>query len=259
MVFYLTVFYRKEDAIMEKKGISLDLYRGALYENYVCMFTLANSFFYGIETARDYPKAIHWYKKVVSKRDKESREVRGKAYNFLGICYLEGFGVTANYGEAYDFFNRGGNLGCPEAICNKGYMLNNGLGVAKDLLMAKRCYRKADRLGCAEAKNNLALMYQSGQADCKSVECVIELYKAAAEKGSVNAMNNLGITYFHGIGISPDLIEAHKWFKKAKNQERPDEWYGIPFSNEDKLKVSPPEPNCFDINIVSQTVCQISA
>ncbi len=38
---------------------------------------------------------------------------------------------------------------------------------------------------------------------------------AAAKEGNVSAMYSLGYLYYYGLGVSRNVIEAMKWFKKA--------------------------------------------
>lgn len=52
--------------------------------------------------------------------------------------------------------------GDPEATLFLGYVHRNGLGVARDDVVAARWYRKAAEMGQPEAQYELALMYELG-------------------------------------------------------------------------------------------------
>ena len=46
-------------------------------------------------------------------------------------------------------------------------------------------------------------------------------YREAAEKGDAKAQFNLGNCYFNGWGVSKNMAEAVKWYKKAARQGIP--------------------------------------
>jgi TPR repeat protein len=55
-----------------------------------------------------------------------------------------------------------------------------------------------------------------GAISQKSAEFLLRSRLADAEGGDVDALFELGITYSTGrLGVSVDLIEAHKWFNLA--------------------------------------------
>ena|SRR5690348_128701 len=55
-----------------------------------------------------------------------------------------------------------------------------------------------------------------GAISQKSAEFLLRSRLADAESGDVDALFELGITYSTGrLGVSVDLIEAHKWFNLA--------------------------------------------
>jgi len=43
-------------------------------------------------------------------------------------------------------------------------------------------------------------------------------YRAAAERGDAEAQFNLGVCYKNGWGVTKDLAEAVRWFRKAARQ-----------------------------------------
>ena len=44
-------------------------------------------------------------------------------------------------------------------------------------------------------------------------------FRKAAEQGHPAAQNRLGVMYERGEGVSPDLIEAYKWYTLAAEQK----------------------------------------
>ena len=43
-------------------------------------------------------------------------------------------------------------------------------------------------------------------------------YRAAAERGDARAQYNIGVCYYNGYGVSQDVVEAVKWWRKAARQ-----------------------------------------
>ena len=73
-------------------------------------------------------------------------------------------------------------LGSESAMCQLGYMYDQGLGVDVDFKNAREWYEKAANLGYSDAQCNLGYIYQEG------------------------------------IGVEVDYKEAMKWYLKAAEQ-----------------------------------------
>ena len=161
------------------------------------------------------------------------------------------FGI-GEYAIAWQLCQASADRGSAMAQVNMGLMLRNGYGVAKDLEAAATWYRKAADQGLARAQWLLGRMYENGEgvpqdiakaakwhslsADqgSRSEQTTLgffymdapefpqhealsaKWYLRAAEQGGGFAQYTLGFMYSEGFGVSPDLVQAHKWWSVAR-------------------------------------------
>jgi TPR repeat protein len=105
------------------------------------------------------------------------------AQTILGICYLDGSDVEADYGEAFRLLTSASEKRVPRAMTNLARMYAKGLGTAKNIVEAVR------------------------------------LYESAAEAGEFLAQVQLGRIYSRGAGVPTDLEAAMRWYSAAADQE----------------------------------------
>lgn len=73
--------------------------------------------------------------------------------------------------------------------------------------------------GLPKVMNQLASIYYNGEGVSPNHVEALRWFKKAAEAGDATAMNNVGILYYHGAdGVSQDTDEAFKWFKKGADK-----------------------------------------
>lgn len=95
----------------------------------------------GVGYPRDLEKAKFWLTKAANKN-------YATAINELGLVYES----IKEYQKALELFHRAAKLNYKYALYNLGRFYENGLGVDKDLVLAKQWYLKAARLGHTIAK-----------------------------------------------------------------------------------------------------------
>ena len=66
---------------------------------------------YGEGTAKDYTKAIYWL-------EKSAAQNFSGAYNNLGICYSNGYGVAQDKYKALEYYQKAADLGNKKALEN---------------------------------------------------------------------------------------------------------------------------------------------
>ncbi|WP_455243941.1 tetratricopeptide repeat protein [Petrachloros mirabilis] len=101
------------------------------------------------------------------------------AQNELGLLYMAGAGVSQNYGQA------------------------------------KQWFEKAAKQGHAEAQVNLGVLYLRGDGAPQSAQMALFWFNRAAEQGDPPAFAKLGRMYEKGHGVPKDVIQAHMWFNLA--------------------------------------------
>ena len=72
--------------------------------------------------------------------------------------------------------------------------------------------------GNAEAQRNLDVCHENGNGVSKDMTEAVKRYRKAAEQGVANAQLNLGLCYYNGEGVSKDMAEAAKLWRKAAEQ-----------------------------------------
>lgn len=137
-----------------------------------------------LEAEKNYAEAIAWYGKAAAQG--ETNAMRN-----LGVCYLDGKGVTKEPAEAATWFRKAADLGSQDAPEDLGDLYQDGIGVAKDEAAAAGWYRKGAERGDGKAMNSLAACYWNGQGVSKSPRDAINWWKKAVDAGSDNARKNL--------------------------------------------------------------------
>lgn len=109
------------------------------------MNNIGNFYLHGKGVAKDYDKAFSWYQKAA--------ELSGNAAAqcSLGMCYQYGYGTEINYEKARCFYELSAKQGLGLAHYRMGLLYEQGLGVTKDIRMAKQYFGEALHLGCREA------------------------------------------------------------------------------------------------------------
>ena len=99
----------------------------------------------------------------------------------LGVCYLNGRGVQADYSEAAAWFQKAAAGGIPEAMRELGSLLMEGCGVPKDEARARELFEQGARLGDPVCQFFLARCIAEGIGGAKDSEAACRLYEQAAE------------------------------------------------------------------------------
>jgi TPR repeat protein len=58
-------------------------------------------------------------------------------------------------------------------------------------------------------------MYEDGAGVSKDLAEAARWYRKAADAGDARGMNNLGGMYEYGAGVSKNVAEAVRWYRKA--------------------------------------------
>ena len=131
----------------------------------------------------------------------------------IATRYAEGRGVPQNYEEAARWLERAANLA--PAQFRLGSLYEKGLGVKKDLEIARQLYTAAGEKGNAKAMHNLAVLYAEGIDGKPDYASAAQWFRKSADRGISDSQYNLGILYARGIGVEQNLPESYKWFALA--------------------------------------------
>lgn len=86
--------------------------------------------------------------------------------------------------------------------------------------------------GEAEAQNALGEAYYDGKGVTENLTEAVKWYKKAAFQENAKAQNNLGICYYYGNGVEEDRKEALKWYTRAAEQGNADAQNSLGYSYE---------------------------
>jgi hypothetical protein len=135
-------------------------------------------------------------------------------YN-VGMCYMQGIGGARDGMLAFESFRMAAEAGHPEAINNIGGCYRDGVIVRRSPEMAVRWFEKSAELGNAYGQLNYALALQRGDGVPQDLEKSVELLKASCAQGCAEAMDAYGMCHYSGLGVRRDQALAAAWFRKS--------------------------------------------
>ena len=132
----------------------------------------------------------------------------------LGQANIEAGGLQ----EGANLIRKSANKDLPIAQYRLAKLHEKGIGVAKDLKLARKWTEKSARGGNIKAMHDLAVFMAEGEGGEQTYAGAVEWFRKAAEFDIVDSQYNLGVLYEQGLGISPNPQEALFWFQiAAKN------------------------------------------
>lgn len=109
------------------------------------MNNIGNLYLHGKGVEKDYDKAFAWYQKATELSGNAAAECS------LGMCYQYGYGTKIDYEKARGFYEASAKQGFGLAYYRMGLLYEQGLGVVKDIRIAKQYFGEALHRGCREA------------------------------------------------------------------------------------------------------------
>ena len=136
----------------------------------------------------------------------------------LGVRLFEGRGVTRDFAQAAQWFEKAALQNFAPAQYRLGSLYEKGLGVKRDSVKAKTLYQRAADRGNIRAMHNLAVLYAEG-ADAKpDYTAAAQWFRKAAEYGVRDSQYNLAILYARGLGVAQNISQSWVWFSLASAQ-----------------------------------------
>lgn len=149
---------------------------------------------------------------------KHAEAGNARAQYTLGKCYLYGYGVDKDPGQAIPWLCKAAEQDDLMAQNAIGSCCMIGEGVEKDPEMAVKWFRMAAEQNLANAQFNLGLCYLYGQGVEKDPEQAIKWFLKAADQNLADAQFNLGLCYLNGQGVEKNAEQAVKWLRMAADQ-----------------------------------------
>ena len=218
----------------------------ALLDHPTAQYNLAQFYFRGFGTKRDFEKAIYWMRKAVENGDEDAPEqlaayekTAADAKDALAgdsqaqadyAKFLMQAGNSTeqpekdlNYAECVKWAQKAADQGNADGMWIMGLAYEHGRGVAQNSSKAVEYYQQGAELGNDQAMNSYAAYISRGNVPGKTAKDAFELIKKAAEKGNVLAMRNLGHCYQFEEGTHHDMQQAIFWYEKYLEHEEDEE------------------------------------
>ena len=132
--------------------------------------------------------------------------------------YAAGDAVIADEQQAVAWYQKAASQGNASGQNNLGWMLTNGLGIARDDAGALRQFKLAARKGNAFAMDNLGWMAEEGRGQPVDAAEAQRWYRLAEARGNAPARNHLALLYARGKGVPRDDAAAVSDFRAAALQ-----------------------------------------
>jgi len=93
-----------------------------------------------------------------------------------------------------------------------GLLYNGGVGVSQDYAQAKEWFEKAAKQGHVGAQSDLGTLYLQGAGAPQSAQMAMFWFSQAAGHGDGLASAKLGWMYAERQGVIQDSFQAHMWY-----------------------------------------------
>lgn len=172
---------------------------------------MGNRFRRGEDSARDYRKAVHWYRKA-------AEQGFAGAQNNLANMYEEGHGVAQDFSEAAKWYRRAAEQEDSYAQHSLGRMHLEGRGVPRDFLEAVRWFHRAADKRHPAAFRDLGNMYWKGLGASKDNVSAYMWWKLGAEYGDEESerLQNMIAEKMIPVEIHEAEKMAEEWMQKKK-------------------------------------------
>ncbi|MAN75180.1 MAG: hypothetical protein CME84_13980 [Henriciella sp.] len=125
---------------------------------------------------------------------------------------------AGDYTSGPSMIRRAAEQGQPAAQYRLAKLHESGLGVPRDLQMAREWTERAANGGNVKAMHDLAVYYAEGEGGPQSYAGAAEWFRKAADYGLTDSQYNLAVLYEAGLGISEDASQALYWYAVAAQQ-----------------------------------------
>ena len=117
---------------------------------------------------------------------------RVAAMSSIGHTYLHGVGgVPQDYDQAFEWFTRAADNGCPQAMYHLGLCNAKGYGTPVDPALALQWYEKSAARGDEDAMYEVGVCHECGSGTVADKEAARGWYRKAADRGQEEAAERL--------------------------------------------------------------------
>lgn len=125
---------------------------------------------------------------------------------------------AGDYTSGPTMIRRAAEQGLAAAQYRFAKLHESGLGVPRDLEMARQWTERAASGGNVKAMHDLAVYYAEGEGGPQTYTGAAEWFRKAADYGVTDSQYNLAVLYEAGLGVSENPTEALYWYAVAASQ-----------------------------------------
>ena len=166
------------------------------------------------EVNRILGEAVGYFKKAADKGDANG------LYN-LGMCHMQGIGVSQDDQNAFVNFQSAAEKGHPEAMNNVALFYREGRVVEKNLKWSANLFEKSASYDNPYGQFNFALALQNGEGVAQDEARAVALLAQAADGGCLEAVDAYGMALLNGRGVPENAEAAFKYFLRAADAGYP--------------------------------------
>jgi len=149
----------------------------------------------------------------------------GEAFSQMGLAYYNGDrGLPQDHGKAFDFFNRGAELGSIRAHYTLAMSYEHGVFIEKDMGKAINHYKSAAIRGHEGARYNLGIIEEQKGSFVQA----FKHFMMAARSGDEDSLKKVGEGYKAGRVTKDEYtstLRAHKVTRdEMKSEQRTKAW-----------------------------------
>lgn len=170
---------------------------------------LGDYYAYGPASARDYAKALPWYRQAAEAGDAGAQVA-------LGNLYYAGHGVAKDLPASFTWYQKAAAQGNVQGERNLANAYLYGLGVAQNDAAGFAWSYAAAEQDDPISERRLGFLYAQGRGVAKDVAAAFAWYYQAAERGDAYGAWNLARCYEHGRGTAQDDALAARWYGIAR-------------------------------------------
>ena len=141
----------------------------------------------------------------------------GEKLTALGVEHHQ----NGDYRKAYEKFMRGAIFGYAPAMYYLGLYYINGYGVEQNEAQACEFFKMGAAKGDFQATDALATCNLNGYGVEKNLAEALRLYTVAAERGYSKSQVAVGDIYYKGTGVERNIEKAYKWYNLAAENGEP--------------------------------------
>jgi TPR repeat protein/serine/threonine protein kinase len=202
-----------------EKGAAALYEKAAEQDHMGAQFALGRCYEHGIGVEAEAAQAVKWYQKAADQGS-------AAAQYALGLCARDGLlGMDQNLAKARNWLEQAAKGGLAGAQADLAVLLENTLEASpEELKAAGEWYHKAADQGNAVGQCGYGRFLLEGKGGvAANPDAAAALFRKAAEQGNAEAQYQYAGCLAAGLGVQESAEQAIAWYRKAANQEHPDE------------------------------------